>query len=417
MTSEMKPETRAELFLRTLVDSASSTARQSDVRRTHRLLADALQELGFEINWERDPAGKTDDLLVAERMPKSQNNRNDETAFITFVSHIDTVLAPADTGLYRRESTPQGLRARGAGIIDNKGGLAVLIESLRLLFETDPTAADAIGLRVVSSPDEETGSSAWHTTFREIGERSTAVLGFEPALDDGSIISSRRGNRWYNINVTGIEAHAGRCHGEELNAAHEAARITVRLLDARDRLRQKFPAPRGQGISLHIGHIEGGRDRHNVVCGNVRLKLDTRFSSFEERDALHQEIENILRTPIEKTAQGTLPTISYEIVDDCPPFAVSDKSVETIKNLCHHIAREESRTSLESAKAGGAGDVNHMSRPGLLVLDGLGPVGGRMHTIEEFIELSTLQTRAQALARWYPTLIKYLEQVITLSRC
>lgn len=400
--------TRAELLLKTLVDAASPTSRQHDVRDTHALLAVVLQELGFQIESVKDSSGKTADLLIATRMPTSPRKstaENTGTKFLTFVSHIDTVLSPIEAGPYRREETALGLRARGAGIIDNKGGLAVLVESLKLFLETNPSID--VGLRVVSSPDEENGSSAWHETFKKIGEQSAVVLGFEPALDDGSIISSRRGNRWYNIEIEGIEAHAGRCRGEELNAAHESARMITRFLDLRDDLRRKFSSPPGLGVSIHVGHVEGGRDRHNVVCGHVRMKLDARFSSFEERDALHEEILKILKSPIEKNLNGDACTVRFEIVDDCPPFAVNSAAEEVVTKLTEEIARFEKHAPLKPAKAGGAGDVNHMSRPGLLVLDGLGPVGGRMHTTDEFMQLSTLESRAQALAAWYPRLVMY----------
>ncbi|CAN5640059.1 M20 family metallopeptidase [soil metagenome] len=398
-------ETRAEIFLKSLVNSSSPTMRQDEVKRTHVLLATALQELGFTINWLKDPSGKTEDLLLAEK-PGSKTQL-DPNAFITCVSHIDTVLAPQETGDYRRESHETGLRARGAGIIDNKGGLAVLVESLRLFFQSTPN--HECGFRVVSSPDEENGSSAWHATFRDIGLKSRAVLGFEPAMDDGSIISSRRGNRWYNIDIEGIEAHAGRCKGEEINAAFESAFLVVRLIEARDRLRARFSSEPGLGVSLQIGHIEGGRDRHNVVCGSVSLKLDTRFSSFEERDALEYEISKILATPREKNLDDSFSKIRSQIVDDCPPFATDAKTEALVQELCFEIATEEKTAVKKPAKAGGAGDVNHMSRPGLLVLDGLGPVGGRMHTTEEFLVLSTLQSRAAALAKWYPSLIRSLQ--------
>lgn len=393
---------RAEAFLKSLVDESSPTTDASRVRSAHLLLAQALIELGFSITWTKDPAGKAADLLVAEKP-------GTDSRFITCVSHIDTVLPTDDAGPYRREVMNGVDRARGAGIIDNKGGLAVMVESLRLFFEKNPSPK--VGFRVVSSPDEETGSSSWHSIFREIGTRSSAALGFEPALDDGSIISSRRGNRWFDIEIEGIEAHAGRCKGEQINAAHESAWLITRLIEAKLELQtqEKFRSPPGLGISLQVGHIEGGRDRHNVVCGNVRIKLDTRFSTFAERDALHEKIVGILKTPHEKNTEGRTSKIDFQIVDDCPPFSISgDSRAEAlVAELQGEIQRLEKR-DITSAKAGGAGDVNHMSRPGLLILDGLGPVGGRMHTVEEFMAFESLETRAQALSAWYPKLIDYV---------
>lgn len=390
----MKPEERLEK----LVNSPSPTTSQSDVRRTHALIADELQRLGFSINWVRDPSGKTDDLLVAER-PAT------EPLFITLVSHVDTVLSTREAGTFRAFRGVGGeRRASGAGIIDNKGGLVVLLESLRLFLER---GSPSVGLRVVSSPDEESGSSAWHDVFRKIGENSAAVLGFEPALDDGSIISSRRGNRWYDITVTGVEAHAGRCKGEEINAAHAATLLIHDLLKRKTQLRETFGNRPGEGISIHVGHLVGGRGPHNVVCGSVTIKLDTRFTSFAESEAIQKMMDEELARPRETNVHGSSAKIQARISDDCRPFDADATAAEVIGKLCARISKLEGR-SVQAIKAGGAGDVNHMSRPGLLVLDGLGPVGGLMHTVDEFIDLDSLSTRATALADWYPELIDWL---------
>ncbi|MBL7687606.1 MAG: M20/M25/M40 family metallo-hydrolase [Bdellovibrionaceae bacterium] len=389
-------QTRAEQLLKKLVNQPSPTAVQNQVRETHAIIANELQQLGFQINWHRDPSGKTDDLLIAEK--PSPTRKND---FVTFVSHIDTVLSVNDAGPYREghsqidNQAPVRL-AHGAGIIDNKGGLVVLIESLREYLSE--THEPPIGLRVVSSPDEETGSTAWHRLYQDIGTKSVAVLGFEPALEDGSIITSRRGNRWYNIHIQGIEAHAGRCRGEELNAAHEAATLITSLVNEVQKLKKQQGTPPGEGLSLHVGHIEGGRGKHNIVCGEVHIKLDTRFSSFHERDLIHHLVIDTLA----KINRST-----FEIVDDCPPFDSDAQYGDVITQLLVTLSESEGR-SIQAVKAGGAGDVNHMSRPGLFIMDGLGPVGGRMHTVEEYIELESLGTRITALSRWYPALFAKL---------
>ena len=59
--------------------------------------------------------------------------------------------------------------------------------------------------------------------YRELAANTAIAFGLEPALDNGSIIHQRRGNRWYEINVEGREAHAGRSYGTHANAAHDLA--------------------------------------------------------------------------------------------------------------------------------------------------------------------------------------------------
>ncbi|HRK08430.1 MAG TPA: M20/M25/M40 family metallo-hydrolase [Pseudobdellovibrionaceae bacterium] len=369
-------------FLERLVNVPSPVSDQNAVRAAQAVFAMELQKLGFQFSWRRDPAAKTDDLLVAELPGR-------EARWITLVSHVDTVLDVKDTGRFRLD----GDFAFGSGVLDNKGGLCVMLKALDYALASSSTRR--FGLRVVSSPDEEAGSAAWHQIFAELGRDSVAVLGFEPALDEGHVISSRRGNRWYDIEFKGIEAHAGRCRGEEINAAHEAADVITRLLALRDELRKKF----GDGVNLHVGHLAGGRDRHNIVCGQMLMKLDTRFSSFQEREALHSGVEQILKSPRIGNREGRSTEIEFRVVDDCPPFDLSQVKQHQawVDVLCSRIASIEGH-AIEARKAGGAGDVNHMSRESLFVIDGLGPVGQGMHTLGECVRISSLDPRARAVA-------------------
>lgn len=399
MRASIRNQSAAVELLKKLVTASSPTSDQGKVRAAHSIVADELARAQFQIRWHRDHSGQTDDLLVAERASKSNPKH-----FITFVSHVDTVLDENAAGAFR-VSHHDGLPvAYGAGVIDNKGGLVVLIESLKTYLKLNPDPP--IGLRVVSSPNEEAGSSPWHEHFRELGRQSSAVLGFEPAYEDGSIIKSRRGNRWYDVKIRGVEAHAGRCRGEEINAAHEAANLIQRAILGVDALRTQRRTQVGEGVSLHVGHIEGGRNCHNIVCGAVTLKLDTRFSNFEERDALHSHLIDIFEKPLLINRDSQKPEITYSIVDDCPPFDENASGRHLIETLTKDLSGLEGRRVM-AVKAGGAGDVNHMSRPGLFVVDGLGPVGGRMHTVDEFIELQSLESRITALSNWYSQVAQF----------
>ena len=71
---------------------------------------------------------------------------------------------------------------------------------------------------------------------------------------------------------------------------------------------------------------------------------------------------------------------------------MSQAYIQTIRTL-------EGR-KIKAEAAGGAGDVNYLSRKGVVVLDGFGPVGGEMHTKREFVEIRTLGSRSVALAHF-----------------
>jgi len=357
------------------------------VQRAQLWVADFLSKLGFEISMIPGD-DRFAELLVAERAGRSNQ-------FISLITHTDTVLPNWSELRLDRNS-----RAFGSGVIDDKGGVVVGLTALQKLLNQDNHAA--YSLRFICSPNEEVGSPGFTEKYRELAKDTAIALGLEPALDSGNIIHQRRGNRWYDIDIEGQEAHAGRSKGEHGNAAHEMAE----KIQALARLNEP-----DDDVNVNVGHVHAGRNLHNVICGHAHMKLDTRFPSAATRDRLHQDIERILRTPGDARSCGRVPArVSYSIVDDCPPFSLTERSQQLADFLANSIGEIEGRRILSQA-SGGAGDVNYLSTDRNLVLDGLGPVGGLMHTEGEFLYVNTLRTRSLALAQ----LLRYL-QFHTLGR-
>lgn len=358
----------------TALDTA--TLNKAGVDQAQNRTSEILQELGFAqklITGEE----RFSHLIVAERAGRKGNE------FITLVTHTDTVLG-FDHEF--RLDLP-GNKAFGSGVIDNKGGLVVGLSALRRFLSAHPETE--YSLRFICSPNEEMGSIGFTDLFRELGRDTRVGFGLEPALDNGSIIHQRRGNRWYNVTITGREAHAGRSYGQHGNAAHDLASKIHRLSRLTDYKKH---------LSVNVGHVSGGRDRHNIICGTAMAKLDVRFPNIEARDSLHRKIERILLGMSDKYRCGQhLTTTQFEIVDDCPPFSLTRRSKRLAQAYSSLVSDLEGRT-VRSEAAGGAGDVNYLSTPTNFILDGLGPVGGEMHTLREFLHIDTLATRSKALA-------------------
>lgn len=364
-------------FLKEIVEADSCSPHTEGVSRVQQRVAGELEELGFTNQLLSNKITSSGPLLWAERAGKIDR-------FITVVSHADTVL-PA-FGFHLLSET----QAQGSGVIDNKGGLTVALLGLKLFLRT-ANKHNRFGLRFISSPNEELGSVGFLEDLQRASLDSVLALGFEPALDDGSIIQSRRGNRWYKIHVQGKEAHAGRSYGEHANAAHQLALHISRLVKLNNLKKH---------ISVNIGRIEGGRDKYNVVCGWAEAKLDTRFANFSSRDRLHRKIAKILGQQDKPSLCGLDKSqTGFEIVDDCPPFNVNLRSRGWVRAYTEIISAIEAK-KISARAAGGAGDVNHLSRKSIIVLDGLGPVGSGMHTDRELVHLPSILTRAQALAQF-----------------
>ncbi|WP_034720581.1 M20/M25/M40 family metallo-hydrolase [Bacteriovorax sp. DB6_IX] len=120
----------------------------------------------------------------------------------------DTVFKQEDNFPIRKE----GDRIYGPGIVDNKAGMIVILRGLIHLLANSKGKNFQYGLRVICSPNEETGSNGFLDIFKNLARNSDIVLGFEPAYGEGHIINGRKGNRWYEIEIEGKKAHSGRDH-------------------------------------------------------------------------------------------------------------------------------------------------------------------------------------------------------------
>jgi glutamate carboxypeptidase len=374
-----------EDLLKRLVEIDSGTSQIENVDRVQDVIKSHLDELGFKTTYEVNPLGptKSGKLLIGILQGETSD-------FITFITHADTVFEK-NSGFsgYHVE----GDSARGPGVIDDKGGLVVALDGLRQYLSSHKKPH--YSLRFISSPSEETGSEGFIEDFKKISLATKLVLGFEPSLDDGSIVESRRGNRWYLISITGREAHAGRDHKKGINACLDLANKISKISSFTDYAKD---------VTVSIGRIEGGQDKYNVVCGFAQAKIDTRFSSIEQRDILQKKIDQVISGPaVHSALDDVAASVKIETANDCPPFSVSPESQKFIHAYQDAVFSVE-KVKSKSVKSPGSADSNNFSRPGVAIIDGLGPTGGGMHTKEEHLALSSLKTRAEALAKFLESL-------------
>ena len=69
---------------------------------------------------------------------------------------------------------------------------------------------------------------------------------------------------------------------------------------------------------------------------------------------------------------------------------------ERLVSIAAEIA-ENAGVKFMHAPSGGGSDGNYLSPLGVAVLDGLGPVGGNLHTDEEYLELDSIAPRGALL--------------------
>ena len=379
-TAESKTPTA---FLRELVEIDSGSANSEGVNRVQDAVAKRLKTLGFTVERFNNPdsLSKSGQLLVGTLKGRSEKT-------VTLLGHVDTVFE-LSAGFRGFKLSADGSTAIGPGVADAKGGIVVALAGLEKFLHENPNPPFSI--RFVAAPSEETGSVGFTPIFSDYGKNSELVLGFEPARANGAIVKARKGNRWFHIKVSGREAHAGVDHATGVNACLELSLKLAQISSLTDPKR---------GMSVSIGHLEGGKDKFNIVCGHAEAKVDTRFVDFKTSHELKKKIEAIL-TKLEIRAQKdqTPSKTEWSVADESAPLEFSAKSAPYLARYLKAIQEVEG-TAPEAEATGGTGDANSFSREGLVIIDGLGPVGDGSHTNDEYIKLPTLDSRAAALAHF-----------------
>ena len=146
-----------------------------------------------------------------------------------------------------------------------------------------------------------------------------------------------------------------------------------------------------KGITLNVGVISGGQTV-NTIAPWAKGEVDLRFITPAQRDATLAKVEEIM-------AKSYVPGTSakIEIAGEFVPL------VETAdgKALYEHYAAGLKELGVAETTAlftGGCADSGFASAAGTPTICAVGPVGGRAHSPEEYLEIDTLTPRAQALA-------------------
>ncbi|MNP36805.1 hypothetical protein D3C76_1302210 [compost metagenome] len=142
------------------------------------------------------------------------------------------------------------------------------------------------------------------------------------------------------------------------------------------------------GITTNVGLIAGGTSS-NTVAPSASARLDVRFIELEHWDQIFTAILGIVA---EEELIGT-----RALLKEATTFLPME--------ACHserllRIYQQEALAlgfSVEGEFTGGCADSGFTASLGIPTLCGLGPVGGKVHTEREYLELDTLVPRALAL--------------------
>ena len=294
--------------------------------------------------------------------------------------HYDTVYGAADPFQKCTLLSPEKLR--GPGVIDMKGGLVVMLAALQA-FESTPHAAK-VGYEVLLGPDEEIGSFGTGALFAAAAQRHQFGLVFEPARPNGDLVHSRKGTGNFVATCHGRAAHAA----HPLRTGRNAIAALAEFLVAAHRLPDEMP-----GVMFNIGNIRGGGPATNVVPDFAEAQLDLRITHAADRAAVLERL-HALAAPINARNGFRLEVTG---AFNRPPMERSP-AADMLFAAWQTAASDLGFTPFAWVHTGGGSDGNNLAAAGLPCLDGLGPIGDRLHSPEEWCHLPSLAERAQLAA-------------------
>lgn len=341
-------------------------------------IAEALRETGAEVEIVDAPPiekinakGETDAFHTGPVLRAVQ--RPDAPIQIVLTGHYDTVFPPNSF----TDITDIGDgKLNGPGLADMKGGITVMIEALKTFEAHGET--DQLGYTIILTPDEETGNFASDTFLRDAAKKAHVGLTFEPAMEDGALAGARKGSGIWDIIFRGRSAHAGREPEKGRSAIWAACEMALKveaLMGVRD------------GVVFNVGSVDGGA-AVNIVPDNAVLRVGSRAPDPESAEWAEAQIMTALDEVLKRDGI-TAHMHGGFYRPPKPRNAAQDRLIGDVRETAKGIGLD-----LVFKDTGGVCEGNNVFAAGTPNIDTLGVRGGRIHSSDEFMVVSSLSERA-----------------------
>ncbi|AOV08550.1 M20 family metallopeptidase [Sporosarcina ureilytica] len=355
-------------LLEKLVNIDSGSMNKAGVDKVGQILLEEYEKLGFQV--DVIPQEVQGNHLVIR-------HKKATTPTIMAVAHMDTVFKEGTVA--ERPFTIHEGRAYGPGVIDMKGSHVLLLFALKAIREKNSKTLENI--EIILTSDEEVGSHTSRELIESLTEHKTYALIMEPARQDGSLVTARRGVGEYSLHVTGKAAHSGVQPQAGSSAIEELAQKIIKLHKLTNH---------AEGITINVGVIEGGTTV-NTVAPSAVAHVDVRIDKIEQANWIERQIATICATP---DVEGT--TIELKGGIERPPMVKNEQTIALLEKI-QEVGRNLG-IDVKDMATGGGSDASFTSAKGIATIDGLGPIGGHAHSEEEYLEIASLTERALLLA-------------------
>ncbi|CAN5800049.1 M20 family metallopeptidase [soil metagenome] len=384
----------AVAFLERTVNINSGTLNPAGVRRVAELMRPEFEALGFTVRLADMTEVGRGPHLIAER-------RGSRGLRLLLIGHLDTVFEEEES--FQRWERVDERTARGPGANDMKGGNVVILHALRAMHAAGELENTTV--TVVLTGDEESPGRPLSVSRRDLleaAQRSDVALGFETGSRDADgdlAVVARRSSSSWTLTVTGRTAHSSGIFRPAVGsgAVYEAARI---LTAFHDELRTD-PATTFNAANI-VGGTEASWDAaegRGTAFGKTNVVAERAIVNGDIRTLTDDELRNT-RDRMRAIVVRNLPQTSAEIVftDGYPAMAPGPENYRLLA-LYDEVSRSLGHGSVRAfdPAARGAADISFVA-PIIPGLDALGPRGSGAHTVQETVDIPSLQVATERAA-------------------
>lgn len=300
---------------------------------------------------------------------------------ILVLCHFDTVW-PLGEAQKRPFSIENG-HGKGPGVYDMKAGTLNGLFALKAIHQLGLQPQHKLVFLLTS--DEEIGSPTSRELIEAEARRSSYCLVLEGSRN-GPLTTWRKGVGRFDMEITGVAAHAGVDPEKGASAIEELARQIQILHGLTD-----F----GRGVTVNVGGVTGG-ERPNIIAPSARAEIDLRVVTQTDGEALTEKILGL-----QPQVAGCQVRITGGI--NRWPFEESPAGLALFEQA--QAIAQELGFEVDKIGSGGGSDGNFTAALGVPTLDGLGALGYGAHALSEYVVLDALPLRSALVAELLVRLI------------
>ena len=358
--------------LGTLVNIDSGTDDAKGLAQVEAILAQRLKEVGASVEIVAAPpaAGK---MVIGKLQGSGSKN-------IMLMIHYDTVFGIGEAT--KRPFKITGNKAFGPGVADAKGGALLIVYALDIARERG--FKDYKTLTVLFNPDEEKSSLGSRDMITKLSADQDYVLVFEPPEADVVTVATN-GIAYVHLDVKGRASHAGSAPEAGRNAAVELSNQIIQLKDL---------GSQAKGTTVNWTVIQAG-DRVNIIPEKASATADMRMSDVGEIQRVQADADKIIQKKLIPETE-----VKVKVENRRPPFsknADSDRLAATADSIYKELGKSITPVSMRYGTDAGFAYNPKTGKP--IVLDGMGIVGDRIHSSDEWADLDSVVPRLYLTVR------------------